>query len=350
MLKVGIIGAGHISENHILSYQANGNCEIKAIADVNIKTAQERAKEFGIEKAYADYREILEDASIDAVSIATPTFTHKDIVIDALNSGKHVLCEKPPALNADEVRECTEAAQRSGRLLMYAFVLRFDVEAQFLKEYIDAGKMGKFITAECVRIERCSGSQAWFSNRAKGGGILRDGVIHELDRIMYLMGYPKPKMVVANQSFLNKDLPQKFGESGWKSYDTNQYKDDVESFIEGLVILDNGASVHIKSSVILNSVKYGSFVDISGEKAGARIENGIADKYNLKLLEMGDNCFFEKVPVLKEKPSFKEQINHFVDCCLNGTKCICKPEDAVILMQIIDAMYESADTGKPIIF
>ena len=221
MLRVGIIGAGHISESHIKAYQANGNCEIKAIADMNEKYAQERAKEFGIEKAYSDYRDILKDESIDAVSIATPTFTHKDIVIEALNSGKNVLCEKPPALNADEVRECEEAAKKSGKLLMFAFVCRFKVQTQFLKKYIEEGRMGKFVSAECVRVSRCSGSQAWFASRAKGGGVLRDAAIHEIDSILYLMGYPKPKLVVANQNFFNKDLPAKFGYAGWKSYDTN---------------------------------------------------------------------------------------------------------------------------------
>lgn len=350
MLKVGIIGAGHISESHIKAYQANGNCEIKAIADLNLKNAQERAKEFGIEKAYSDYRDLLKDESIDAVSIATPTFTHKGIVIDALNSGKHILCEKPPALNADEVRECVEVAKKSGKLLMYAFALRFRAQTQYLKKYVEAGKMGAFVSAECVRVERCSGSQGWFANRSKGGGTLRDGCIHELDNILYIMGYPKPKMIVANQSFINRDLPKTLGDEGWKSYDTNTYDNDTESSIEGFIVLDNGASIHVKASCVLNIIHEDRFLEISGEKAGARIERGIAGSHDLKLVEIGDNCFVENVPLLEKKSPFPEQINHFVDCCLNETECICKPEEAVMLMQIIYAMYESADTGKPIIF
>jgi len=350
MLKVGIIGAGHISESHIKSYQANGNCVIKAIADLNLENAQERAKEYGIEKAYSDYREILKDESIDAVSIATPTFTHKDIVIEALNSGKNVLCEKPPALNADEVRECAEVAKKTGKLLMYGFVLRFRVQTQFLKKYVEAGKMGRFVSADCVRVDRCSGSQAWFSSRAKGGGVLRDAAIHEIDNVLYLMGYPKPKMVVANQSFLNRDLPKKLGDEGWKSFDTNKYDNDVESSIEGFVVLDNGASIRVKTAAILNTINEARFLEISGENAGARIESGVAGSHDLKLVEIGDSCFVETVPLLEKKVPFREQINHFADCCLNGTECICKPEEAVALMQIIDAMYESADTGKPVIF
>ncbi len=350
MLNVGIIGAGHISESHIKSYMENGNCVIRAIADLNLKNAQNRAREFGIENAYSDYMEILNDESIDAVSVATPTFTHKDIVIAALKSGKNVLCEKPPALNAAEVIECVEAAKKSGKLLMYGLVLRFRPQIQFLKKYIDDGKMGRFVSAECVRVERCSGMQSWFNDRAKGGGILRDEAIHEIDNILYLMGYPKPKAVVANQCFMNKDLPKKFGYDGWKSYDTNKYDNNVESSIEGFVTLDNGASIRVKAAPILNAVKAERYVDISGEKAGVRIQSGISGDNALKLLEVGDNCFLETVPVLEKKIPFRQQINHFVDCCLNGAECICKLEQVVALMQIIDAMYESADTCKPVIF
>lgn len=350
MLNIGIIGAGHISASHIKSYQANSHCVIKAIADINLQNAQKRAKEFGIEKVYTDYWDILNDESIDAVSIATPTFAHKDIVIDALNSGKNVLCEKPPALNADEVRECVETAKKSGKLLMYGLVLRFRTQTQYLKKYIDAGKMGAFVSAECVRVSLSAGSDGWFANRSKGGGGLRDAAIHEIDNVLYLMGYPKPKLVVANESFVNKDLPEKRGDKGWESYDTNKYDYDIESAIEGFVTLDNGASIHIKSANILNTVNPDRYIAISGEKAGFKIQSGIAGDQDLKMLELVDNNFVETVPLLKNKSSFQEEINHFVDCCLNGTECIIKPEEGVILMQIIDALYESAETGKPVIF
>lgn len=350
MLNIGIIGAGHISESHIKSYLENGNCVIRAIADLNLKNAQSRAAEFGIEKVYSDYREILKDESIDAVSVATPTFTHKDIVIEALKSGKNVLCEKPPALNAEEVKACAEVAKSTGKLLMYGFVLRYRSETEYLKKYIDEGKMGAFVSAECVRVLRCSGSQAWFGSRAKGGGILRDVAIHEIDNVLYLMGYPKPKVVVANQSFLNKDLPQRYGQAGYKSFDTNKYVNDVESSIEGFITLDNGASIRVKAATVLNAVQPDYYIDISGEKAGAKIQKGVAGDNDLKILEVGENCYLESVPLLDKKIPFRQQINHFVDCCMNGTECVCKPEQAVAVMQIIDAMYESANTGNPVIF
>ena len=91
MLNVGIIGAGTISQYHIQAFCKNANCNVVAIADINKALAEKRAKDNGIEKAYGDYREILNDKSIDAVSIVTPTFTHKNIIVEALRSGKDVL-------------------------------------------------------------------------------------------------------------------------------------------------------------------------------------------------------------------------------------------------------------------
>ena len=345
MLKIGIIGAGHISKNHINAYNKTNNCEIVAVADINLENARTCAEEFGIKEYYSDYKELLKDDSIDAVSIVTPTFTHKDIVIDALKSGKDVLCEKPPALNADEVRECEKTAKECGRLLMFAFVCRFHNSSQYLKRYIDAGKMGSFISADCFRVNRCSDSLGWFASRAKGGGVLKDACIHEIDLVMYLMGYPAVKYVAANESYANKDLPAKFKSGGWKSFDSNTYERDIESAIEGFVVLENGASIRVKTATILNAVTYGRTYEIIGEKAGAKCEQD-----TIKMIEVSDECLLETKPDIPSNSAFENQIVHFVDCIRNGTECIVKTSEAVALMEIIDALYKSAETKQPVIF
>ncbi len=171
MFKVGIIGAGSISDSHIKAYQAHPECEVKSLAgNVNIELAERKAKIYGIPNVYNDYHEILKDSTIDAVSIATPTFTHKQIVIDALNAGKHVLCEKPPALNARELREIRAVAEKSDKCLMFGFICRFRSQIQYLKDYIEKGKMGKILCAEAVRLSRCSSLKGWFVSKSKAGG------------------------------------------------------------------------------------------------------------------------------------------------------------------------------------
>lgn len=345
MLKIGMIGAGHISASHIKGYQAAG-CEVVAIADISIDNAKARAEEFGIKNYYTDYKELLKDGSIDAVSVATPTFTHKDVVIDSLKNGKHVLCEKPPALNADEVRECEKVAKETGKLLMFGMVCRFHTSSQYLKKYIDDEKFGRFVSADCVRTLRCSGSASWFARREKGGGPLRDECIHEIDLAMYFMGYPKPQYVLANETFYNKDLPAKHKKAGWESFDKNSYEYNIESAIEGFVVLDNGASIRVRSSHILNTLTPGRYIELIGEKAGAKILSG----NEVKMVEMTDEYFVENAPDLPSISAFEKEIAHFVDCIVNGTECLIKPSEAVTLTEIVDALYKSAETKQPVTF
>jgi predicted dehydrogenase len=165
MKRIGIIGAGAIANAHINGFKNNTGCRLVAIADINLELAKKRAAEYGIEKVYGDYKELLRDAEIDAVSIVTPTFTHTGMVIEALKSGKDVLCEKPPALFADDVRKCEAVAKECSKLLMYAFVCRFRPQVQFLKKYIKDGKMGKIVSAEAARIYRSMGFNGWFAIR-----------------------------------------------------------------------------------------------------------------------------------------------------------------------------------------
>ena len=351
MMKVGIIGAGTISHSHISAYKNNPECEVVAIADLNLSLAKKRAEEYEIEKVFSDYKELLKDEKIDAVSIVTPTFTHTEIVIDALKSGKNVLCEKPPALTADEVRRCAETAKETGKLLMYALVCRFRSQVQYLKRYIDSGKMGEFVYAEGARISLCTQFGGWFCDKSKSGGYLHDCAIHELDLILYLMGYPKPKRISGFVSNVNNDLPWKIeGVSKYNSSDKNNYDKTMESFSCGQIILDNGACVNIKASSVLNALNTGAYIDICAKNAGVRMEPNTADK-KLELIEIVEGGYFSKaVPVINDNNPFQEEINHFVDCCKKQTECICKPDEAVALIEVINAIYKSAETGKVIEF
>lgn len=350
MLKIGIIGAGHISTSHIEAYGEIDGCEVKAISDLNEELARERAEKYNIADVYTDYKELLKDESIDAVSVATPTFTHKKIVIDALNAGKHVLCEKPPALNAQEVKECNEAAEKSGKLLMYGLVLRFRTPNRAIKKIIDEGRMGNFVNVECARVNRLSASMGWLASRERGGGVLRDECIHEIDSALWFMGYPKPKTVVATESFVNCELAERMKHDSWQTFHKIDCHRDIESVIDGYVVLDNGVGMHVKAASVLNTVEEERTLEICGEKMGAKIMFDENYRTVLKLVELNDTELVESTPELEPKSHFFAMLEHFIDCITNGTECSCKPEEAYALMQIIDALYESAKTGKPVIF
>lgn len=350
MLNIGIIGAGHISTQHIEAYNSIDGCTVKAISDLNEDLARQRAEKYGICDVYTDYKELLNDESIDAVSIATPTFTHKDIVIDALCAGKNVLCEKPPALNAKEVQECNDMAKKTGKFLMYGLSCRFRIQNKHVKKLIDEGKMGNFVNAECTRVSRLSSSMGWLANREKGGGVLRDECIHEIDSALWFMGYPKPKTVVAAESFANSDVAERMQHDSWQTYHKIDCKRDIESVIDGYVILDNGVGMHIKAASVLNTVDETRTIELCGEKLGAKILFDENYRTVLKLIELNDTDLVEQTPPLTPVSPFTGMVNHFIDCIKNGSECICKLDEVVILMQIIDALYESAKTGKPVIF
>jgi len=352
MIKIGIIGAGSISKYHLDSYKNNPGCTVVAIADLNVALAHKRAEEYGIEKSFSDYKEILADDEIDAVSILTPTFTHTNIVIDALKSGKHVLCEKPPALTAEEVKECAKVSKETGKLLMYAFVCRFYSHIQYLKNYIENGKMGEIMFAEAARLSRCIEYNGWLCDKDKCGGFLFDSGIHELDMALYLMGYPKPKTVLGFTSDVNSDLPERLKSTAlkYKAMDTQNYKRTIESFATANIIFDNGACINIKASSAMNIVNDGIYLDMCGKNAGLHFERTNPQK-KLELVELDNDGYLRKIePNIAENNVYDTEVNHFIDCITNKTECICKHEEAITLIEIVNAIYKSAKTGKAIEF
>lgn len=350
MLRIGIIGAGAISKRHLSSYRQNPEVQVCAICDVNEQTAKARAAEFSVPSWCTDPMQILEDPAIDAVSIVTPTFTHKNLVLAALERGKHVLCEKPPALNAQEAAQCEEAAKKSGKVLMYGFVVRFSKETQFLKDYIESGAMGQIYYAEAVRMNRHHRIGGWFVNQEmSGGGALIDSVIHELDTALYLLGYPKVHSVKGFTSRQIGSLPyeMKGVGRGWNSADTASYSYEVESLAGALIRFADERTLYVKTSWALNTCRPGKLVELCGTKAGA-----VVTKEGVELFRADESGYYlESTPVLREEVvGFDREVNHFVDCCQGKLACIVKPEEGTAIMQIIDAIYRSAETGKEVVF
>lgn len=348
-LRIGIIGAGTISDCHINAYINNPETKVVAICDLNEKLVSEKAESYGIEKYYTDFNELLSDESIDAVSIVTPTFTHKNFVLEALKKGKHVLCEKPPARNYEEAEAIRIAAEKSGKVLMYAFVCRFFESIQYIKKLADDGKLGDIYYAEARRIARACAIKGWFVDKEKaGGGALIDGAIHELDAALYIMGYPEVESVKGYATDVNTNLPYEIKGQGepWKSSDTNKYERTVESLAGGLVRFKNGAVINVKSSWVLNTFKEGRFIELNGTKGGAEFDDG-----KIRTLSIENNYFVENFPLIKNASiPFDAEIKHFTDCVLHGAECICTPYQGAQIMKIITAIYESAKTGKEIVF
>ena len=338
-LKVGIIGVGGIAKGaHIPGYlNLSDKVEIVALCDIVEERAQKRAKELGVSHVFTDYNDMLEMKEIDIISVCTPNYAHAPATIAALNAGKHVICEKPMARNAKEAEEMIKAYKKSGKILTIGYQWRFDPDIQALKSQIDLGEFGDIYFAKAIATRR-RGIPAWgdFLNLEKqGGGPLVDIGTHALDLTLYLMGYPKPDIVlgssytkIANQGCINN----------FRDFDPKDYQ--VEDAAFGFVKMKDGATLSLETSWAMNLMDDEIFgTEIYGSGAGARFHWG---KPLTIVSEAHERININQI-VRRDRigNNYNAEIAHFVDCIIENKEPLVKPEEALIVMKIQDAIYNS---------
>lgn len=342
-LRVGIIGAGGIAQAcHMPAYQELAGVTLHAVADINPETAQRAAQRFQVPHVFQDYRDLVAMDEIDLVSVCTPNAFHKDPTIAALRAGKHVLVEKPMALNAAEGRAMIRAAQQAGKLLMVGLNNRFSAAAQALKRAADAGALGEVYFAEAIATRR-RGIPGWgaFTEKEKsGGGALVDIGVHVLDLTLYLMGYPKPVSVsgmVAAKFGPRVDLPAV--EGGWR-WDPRRF--DVDDFGVGFVRFGNGASLVLKTSWAGNIGDQAFNSILWGTEGGCRFSPPA-------IYRQEHGSLVDVTPVeLPEVRSHHVEVQRFVDAIRKGQPSPVPPEEPLVTQQILDAIYGSSETGKEV--
>lgn len=194
-LKIGVIGCGSIAKHrHIPEYMANEHAEIVAVCDIVKDRAKEMADQIGA-KAYTDYKDLLKDESIEAVSVCTPNALHAPISIDALKAGKHVLCEKPMATSTEEAEAMIVAANEAGRKLMIGHNQRFVPSHQKAKELISKGEAGKIYSFRTAFGHggpegwSVDGKDSWFFRKEEAFiGAMGDLGVHKTDLMRYILG------------------------------------------------------------------------------------------------------------------------------------------------------------------
>src|SRR5690242_12029441 len=197
-IKVGVIGCG-IGSFHLEGYAEEPRAKVIAIAGLEDR-CQELANKFGVDRVYRDYRELLADPDVQAVSIAVPNHLHREVTIAALRAGKDVLVEKPLAPTAAEGEEMVAMAEETGRILMIAFNRRGRHDAELVKNEVDAGRLGRIYHARAFWMRRSGipGLGSWFTTKTlAGGGPLIDLGVHVLDLALWIMGNPRPVAVSA---------------------------------------------------------------------------------------------------------------------------------------------------------
>jgi dTDP-4-amino-4,6-dideoxygalactose transaminase/predicted dehydrogenase len=187
-VRVGIVGCGQMGRWHLDSYKTDPRVELVGFVDTAIERAQAFAKETG-GRGYTSHGEMLADTSLDAVSVCTVPSSHRDIVIDLLNAGAHVICEKPLAISVAQAEEMAWVARQRNRLLFTAFKFRFHDEVRRAKELIDTGSLGKILNFRLMFGGRIDMKGQWYANKAlAGGGIIMDNGPHAADLMQYLFG------------------------------------------------------------------------------------------------------------------------------------------------------------------
>ena len=345
-LKVGLIGAGSISSFHAAGYKKLANVEIYAVCDLKRERAEASRQAFGAKYAFTDYEELLKLKELDAVSVCTWNNTHAPVTIASLQAGKHVLCEKPLATNAKEAEAMSAAAGQAGKLLMVGFVRRFCRNTRILKDFIDSGYLGDLYFAKTQYIRRCGNPCGWFSDRQRsGGGPLIDLGVHMIDLARYLMGKPKAT-AVSGVTFANIGPRNNIkGLIRYRAVDFDDYC-NVEDFAAAFIRFDNGAVLTVETSFSQHIKEEQVALEVFGTKAGATLEP------KLELHSELQDYLVDITPVYSVENDFavffEQEIAHFVDCIVNGTECLAPSEDGVELMRILDAIYESAGTGKEV--
>lgn len=342
-LKIGIIGAGQEAlHSHFPNCRKNsGIAEITAVCDINEASARAAAEQFQVPAFYTDHRDMLEKENLDVVTVCVTNKFHKNLTVDALKAGCHVLCEKPPAMNADEAEYMERTAEEAGKYLSYNLHYRYAPEVQLVKRMIEGGEFGKLYACRIQAIRR-RGIPGWgnFTNAdMQGGGALVDIGIHMLDSALYLLGYPKPLYAAANSS----DRIGKNERTGLMG-DWNPDRFTVEDGLFGYIQFENGISLQLDTAFALNGKeKQRMNVELYGDIAGASVFEG--EIYTKKAGQLVDM----KLPFVQDIDKRSLSISGFIQCCAEGKAPMITAREGSALMRVIDALYESARTERPVI-
>ena len=353
VIRVGIIGCGGIANGkHMPALKKVENCEMVAFCDIIPERAEKAKAQYGSEdaKVYVDYKELLKDSTIDVVHVCTPNRSHSFITVDALNAGKHVMCEKPMAINSKEAKKMLDAAKKTGKKLSIGYQSRFRPDSQYMKQEAEDGTFGDIYYAKATAIRRRA-VPTWgvFLNEyEQGGGPLIDIGTHALDLTLWMMNNYKPKYCVGTTYHkLNSDTDQG---NAWGAWDPEKFT--VEDSAFGFIVMENGATIVLESSWALNTLDVREAVTtLCGTKAGADMVGGVRingirnnRQYVLEPSFKAGGAAFNEGHGAESAADCEERL--WIEAVRNNTDPITLPEQAYCVTRILEGIYESAKTGN----
>lgn len=356
-LRIGIIGCGGIAmAKHLPALSRQKIASMVAFCDIIPERAEKAAKQYGTPdaKVYTDYRKLLEDKTIDVVHVLTPNRSHSFIAVDALEAGKHVMCEKPMAINTEEAKKMLDASVRTGKKLTIGYQNRHRPDSLHAKYEVENGTLGEIYFAKATALRRRA-VPTWgvFLNEyEQGGGPLIDIGTHALDLTLWCMDNFIPKYCVGTTY---KKLGSKFPTGNdWGDWKPGDFT--VEDSAFGFIVMENGATVILESSWALNILDPREAVTtLCGTDGGIDMNDGLringirgGRQYVLKPnLNSGGAAFYEGRG--NELPEDREA-RLWLDAVVNDKTPFVTAEQAYCVSRILDGIYQSAKTGKPFYF
>lgn len=348
-VRVGIIGCGTIANSaHIPAYLKNSEAEIAYFCDIIPERAHKAVTDHGIGKAVTDYRAVLADKTVDAVSVCTPNNVHAQIANDALAAGKHVLCEKPAARTYDEALTMLDAQRVAGKTLNIGVCNRFNTAVNRIRDLIASGALSEvYHVYVSFRSHRSiPGLGGAFTTKAiAGGGALIDWGVHFLDIVMYCTGDPQPK-TVSGQAFckLGKDIENYTYLDMWAGPPDKNGIYDVDDSVTALIRTE-GPTITLNGAWAQNIGQNEMYIDFIGTKAGIRLQYG----GNFTVYGAQDGALTEMKPQYTTTNHYENEINSFIRCIKTGEKNAADIEKAIITSRIMQAIYDSSERGSEIV-
>lgn len=344
-LRCGVIGAGAIGLDHLASLSSCTRAATVAIADSSPSRAREACDRFKIPRCYTDYRELLEQPDVEAVIIAVPNYLHAPIAIAALEARKHVLLEKPFALNLKEAAKIARTAERMKMTLMVAQSFRFHPHAQMVKALIQKGEGGEIyhVRSFWMRNAGIPRIGSWFTRREfSGGGCMLDLGVHCIDLALhFLNSFDVISVSGATHSHFGCHGR---GEGTWGRSEIDPKKTcDVEDQASAFLKLRNGqtVSVDVAWAAFQPAVGREFGVDIFGTEAGFSI-------FPAQMFRTGPNGQESTLLNLSKLPAAEDRVHHFVQCALFGKKPLVTLQESLRVQEILDAIYTSAASKKEV--
>jgi predicted dehydrogenase len=329
-LRIGLVGVGAAAQiNHIPALKKTENIELVWLVDRDAEKAERVAQKFGVPNSSGRLDQMLDDESVDAVAVCTPNYLHAPMAVAALEAGKHVMCERPFARSADEAAAMVKAAKKAERVVVCTVQHRFRADSQLLRRFVEKGELGHIFYAKAGWLRQRTewDSDEWRRQKKEsGGGVVLDLGFQMLDLALWVMGQPAVESVTASVH--------------------RSRKGEVEDSATAFLRCDNGATIALEFTWGLLMEKDFAYLNLFGA-GGAALLNP------LRIHKGMHGALVNVTPNLdttrnQYKHSMELQVAHFADALRRGVKPMGDGEEMLAVMQLMDAIYRSADQGKEV--